>query len=239
MLSCVINPSAHKGDPRLPPTGILAVNPSDSSCLAEFSKHYQLRQHFLFNSRLYSNDFLFLAGPAVGAPMAALCLEKLIALGARNIVVYGWCGSLSPFLAAGDLFLPTSGLSEEGTSGHYPVPKDRQEDSLFHRSLLQQLQHHGHNPQQGSIWTIDAVYRETREKVERYAAQGILAVDMEYTALRTVAAFRQVDLAAVMLVSDELFHHPWTPKFSQKRFRTASATILAELCTLVQSGELQ
>jgi uridine phosphorylase len=230
MSICVINPQRGKSDPHLPPCGILAVNPADSSSFANTAKRHSLEKQFLFNAQLFSNPHFFLAGPAVGAPMATLCLEKLIALGARRVVVYGWCGSLSRKLRIGDVFVPTDGLSEEGVSRHYPAPEGWSENAL-RLCLEEDLLRMGHRPQHGPIWTTDAVYRETREKVDLYGGQGFMAVDMEYTALRAVAAFRQVSLAAAMLVSDELFHPQWTPQFLQKKFRTQSHRLLADLCS--------
>jgi purine-nucleoside phosphorylase len=94
------------------------------------------------------------------------------------------------------------------------------------------------NPKQGSIWTTDAVYRETRDKIAKYASQGIVAVDMEYAALKAVAGFRHVKFAAVMLVSDELYHQEWSPRFVQKSFRSDSKIILDRLCTLIQFIEV-
>ncbi len=169
--------------------------------------------------------------------MATICLEKIIALGATDIILYGWCGSLSPSLRMGDVFLPTSALSEEGTSSHYSQSATTFDDSLS-VVLREKLTAQGHNPKQGPIWTTDAVYRETREKVRRYSSDGILAVDMEYSALRAVASFRQVRLAAVMLVSDELYHAEWTPRFVDKSFRAASKQILAKLCALISTQEV-
>ncbi len=221
----------------MPPVGILAVNPADSSCFAELAKRYGLQKHFLFNSNLYFGNSLFLAGPAVGAPMAAICLEKIIALGATQIILYGWCGSLTPSLCIGDLFMPTSSVSEEGTSVHYQQTVAGVDDSL-QTSLLDVLTTNAISPKQGAIWTTDAVYRETREKVADYASRGIMAVDMEYCALKAVAGFRHVHLAAVMLVSDELYHQEWTPRFVQKSFRSDSKRILDRLCTLIQFSEV-
>ena len=237
MSTCLINPQRGKGEPQLPPTGVLAVNPSDASCFAALAKERLLKKFFLFNAQLYSNQNLFLAGPAVGAPMAVLCLEKLIALGARRIVVYGWCGSLSADLRVGDLFLPTAGLSEEGVSRHYPAVDGCPDDATLRLSLGEALKRYDYRAQSGPIWTTDAVYRETREKVARYGGQGIMAVDMEYTALRAVAAFRQVNLAAVMMVSDELFHPEWAPQFQYKKFRADSQRLLATLCAILSTGE--
>ncbi|WP_310599101.1 nucleoside phosphorylase [Desulfobulbus sp.] len=242
MSDCIVNPARGPKDPQLPPIGILAVNPADSVCFASLARHHGLARHALFHAQLLANSSFFLAGPAVGAPMAAICLEKLIVLGAHRILVYGWCGSLHPALAAGELFIPTGGISEEGTSGHYQTPVASSNNSL-QMALVNTVSAADEScgfkrVKQGLIWTTDALYRETREKVTRYAAQGILAVDMEYTALRSVAAFRQVDLAAAMLVSDELYHCAWSPRMHLKRFRNQSRHILEHLCSLIQCGKV-
>lgn len=222
----------------MPRLGILAVNPADGTGFADLAGRFGLRPQHLFHAQLHRNERFFIAGPAVGAPMAALCLEKLIALGARRIVVYGWCGSLHSSLRIGNLFVPTWGLSEEGTSPHYQTEDIFEEDDLRQR-LVEALSVTDHSFTVGPIWTTDAVYRETRTKVERYSAKGIMAVDMEYTALRAVAAFRRVCLAAVMLVSDELFHCQWAPSMQHKRFRTASRQVLGQLCHLLHCGAIE
>ena len=49
---------------------------------------------------------------------------------------------------------------------------------------------------------------------------------MEYAALCRVAAFRKVELTAVMLVSDELYHENWKPGFGNKLFKEKSKAIL-------------
>ena len=67
--------------------------------------------------------------------MAVLTLEKLVALGARALIVYGWCGSLNASLRIGDVLLPTWAVSDEGTSAHYPV-EGRAESHGPSRTLL-------------------------------------------------------------------------------------------------------
>lgn len=237
MDQCLINPVRSVGDPELPTIGVLALNPADSQGFASLACRFALQPHRLFHAQLYAGDDLFLAGPAVGAPMATLCLEKLIALGARQVVVYGWCGALHPNLRAEDLLLPTHGRSEEGTSAHYC--RDEEEGPVacpngsLSAALTGVLAERGIPCHQGGIWSTDALYRETRTKISQYANQGILAVDMEFTALCAVAAFRRIHLAGLMLVSDELYHPQWAPQMQYKRFRAHSRQILEQLCGLL------
>ena len=162
--------------------------------MAAYAKTAEMQRSFLFNSNLYYSEKLFLAGPAVGAPVAVMCLEKLIALGAKKIILYGWCGSLQEELRAMDVLLPTEALSEEGTSRHYQdqtqghnQDKNRQREKILasptlHTHLGNILTAADFSYQTGKIWTTDAPYRETRTKITDYAGQGIYGVDMEFSA---------------------------------------------------------
>lgn len=227
----IIEPRRNKGEPELPAAGIMAANPSDVPRLRKLAAEHSLKQHFLFHSGLYSSDHFFLAGPAVGAPMAVMCLEKLIALGAKDIILYGWCGSLVPALKALDILVPTWALSEEGTSGHYEAGDRPQPDPELRHRLAVHCRRSGRACSAGPVWTTDAPYRETRAKVQQYGAEGIVAVDMEYSALCTVAAYRGVRLAACMLVSDELWRPHWQPQYSRPEFRARSGAVLRSLCS--------
>ena len=236
MEQCIVNPVRDKRDPELPPLGIFAVNPTDAANFPALAEMYDLRQHFLFHSKLYSSDRFFLAGPAVGAPMAAMCLEKCIALGAQYVIVYGWCGAVSNVLTAGDVFLPTSGFSEEGTSRHYPGAGNFVPDTGLINKVDGALHQAAYSTKLGPVWTTDAVYRETNAKVQDYRDKGVYGVDMEYTALNAIAAFRGISLAAVMLVSDELYHKQWRPQFNWKTFRKKTKQLLADLCREADEG---
>jgi len=236
----IINPCKDKGDPELPASGLLLINPAEADAGFRSAKNRGGQQHFLFNSRLTlipentSSGSLFIAGPAVGAPMAVLSLEKLIALGARQIIVYGWCGSLSNTLRIGDVFLPTWAVSDEGTSAHYPVINRPESHTRTRQLLSEGLTDSGLTVRSGPVWTTDAPYRESIEQVRQLSEEGVLGVDMEFAALAAAAAFRNVELTAVLLVSDELWQEKWNPGFRTKGFKKKSRTILdylVDFCT--------
>ncbi|MHB1013851.1 MAG: nucleoside phosphorylase [Desulfurivibrionaceae bacterium] len=240
MSEVVVQPCRGKNEPQLPACGLLLVNPSEARQAAQLTGQNGWTRHFLFHSNLFSAPAppMFWAGPAVGAPMAVICLEKLIALGARRIIVCGWCGSLQADLGVGELVLPTRGISEEGTSGHYPVAGAVESSPRLRQALKDFFAGTGKEPREGVIWTTDGLYRETREKVVRYGKEGILAVDMECSALMQVAAFRRIELAAVMMVSDLLWQDPWQPAFQSKDFRRRSQGLVADLvqCVTTQAA---
>jgi len=239
----IINPCREKGDPDLPDIGLLCINPGDMRFLADCAKELGATSHFLFNSKLQtipalnsSQQNIFIAGPAVGASMAVLCLEKLIAIGAEKIIVYGWCGSLFPGLKTGDILIPSWGLSEEGVSVHYPINGEPASDTGIRRILADLLEKEGLRHTTAPVWTTDAPYRETQAKVREYAGRSIMGVDMEFTALTTVAAFRNIKLAAAFLVSDELSGDTWKPGFKAKNFMKKNRQVLQILFEAARAG---
>ena len=58
-------------------------------------------------------------------------------------------------------------------------------------------------------WTTDALYRETRAKVERRVAEGCLTVEMEAAAFFAVAAFRGVTFGQLLYAGDDLSGEGW------------------------------
>lgn len=192
----------------------------------------------LFNSRLYAHaeqrPGVCLAGPMVGAPYAVMIAETLIAWGARTLVFLGWCGAVSAQVAVGDLILPTRAMIDEGTSRSYLPGIDCSAPSgpLSHR-LRDLCAAEGIAVHAGPVWTTDAVFRETRDKVLSYQRRGALAVEMEASALFSVGSFRAVGTAAVLVVSDDLSTLDWRPGFKDPRFargRQTAAGIIDRLC---------
>jgi uridine phosphorylase len=232
----LIHPKIGRREKNLPGNGLLLVNPSEASLC-----HRQLRQaggepRPLFNSDLTvaAGQSFFVAGPAVGAPMAALSVEKLIALGAKRIVLFGWCGAVASSLKVGDIILPTEAKSGEGTSRYYPLPVAAAPAKNLRACLAMVFGDNNMRVQTGCVWSTDAVYREDRRMLaELNQKDKVIAVDMEFSALCTVASFRRIEFAAVLLVSDELSGAAWKPGFSSDIFLKTKAKALDVLLTAI------
>ncbi|MEW6267298.1 MAG: nucleoside phosphorylase [Thermodesulfobacteriota bacterium] len=171
---------------------------------------------------------LVLAGPMIGAPQAAMVMEILFRRGVSSFISLGWCGSLQERLRWGDIVLPDAALSEEGTSAHYPLAdgQARPDEELKSR-LASALESLGGRYTAGPVWTTDAPYRETKAVIQKHAAAGLLAVDMETSALMTVARFRRLVWAGLLVVSDELWGPSWRPGFESDEL-TAGLTAAAQ-----------
>jgi len=185
-----------------------------------------------FNSALITpfkrDRGICVAGPFIGAPYAVMLLESLIARGAKQFVVVGWCGAVTDDLNVGDILLPSSAIVDEGTSKDYKHLDAALPVSLPDQGLLDQLSGHldslGVVHQKAGIWTTDAVYRETPKKVAFFRGLGAAAVEMECSALFSVAEYRQVSLAALLVVSDSVASRIWDPGFRNKTFKQARKT---------------
>lgn len=154
--------------------------------------------------------------PGVGAPVAALVMEALIARGAETFVSVGHVGALQPDLAVGDIVLVDRALRDEGTSYHYIEPGAYVEaDSNVVAALEVAFETASATYGIGPTWTIDAPHRETRGEVERYRDEGLLTVDMEAAGVFAVAEYRGVRAGAAFTVSDVLDPDGWEPAFDE------------------------
>jgi uridine phosphorylase len=148
--------------------------------------------------------------PGVGAPLAACCLEAVIGLGGRKIVVCGGAGQLVPGFAVGHVVVPTSALRDEGTSFHYLEPgRFIEPSSAAVAAIVAELDARGVRHERGRTWTTDGLFRETRSKVQRRVEEGCLTVEMEAAALFAVAAFRGVTLGQLLYCGDDMSAPEW------------------------------
>jgi len=150
----------------------------------------------------------------VGSPAAGVMLEELVAWGARRFVSVGTAGSLRPDLPPGSLVLCVEALRDEGTSYHYSQDGARAlPDEDLTAGLAAALSRQGLEARRAVAWTTDAIYRETSLEIERHGSAGAHVVEMEASALFTIARFRNVPLAACFSVSDTLAELSWRPEF--------------------------
>lgn len=166
-----------------------------------------------------SRDLILLKSD-IGAPAAALAMEVVIAAGVRKVLMLGLAGSLSPSCPIGSCVIPTWGIREEGTSYHYLPSRTCPKPSMrFARELRDALS--DIEPKLGGVWSTDAPYRETVRKIKEYAGKGVLAADMETTAMMAVAMRRKVQFAAVLTISDLMYREKWEPAFGTMALRRA------------------
>jgi uridine phosphorylase len=223
----IICPTKEKNDPDIGPIAVMASSDVDLGTLCRRFSLSDRRTSKLMHSRLYFNGKeqghgITVVGPLIGAPYAVLILEKLIALGARTILFLGWCGSIQPDIKIADIILPNRAFSEEGTSKLYPTQGEYFEPASGTMTAIREaLVTHGTSFCEGGVWSTDAPYCETEEKARNFRKKGVLAVEMELSALFAVGRFRNVEVGGLLLVSDERHGCEWRRGFSSPRFKEA------------------
>ncbi|WAC07616.1 MAG: nucleoside phosphorylase [Thermodesulfobacteriota bacterium] len=185
-----------------------------------------------------NNTPITFAGPVMSAPVAAMVLEILIAFGARHIIGVGSCGSLDEKLRIGHLVIPENSIPDEGTSSHYPMPGKKINASPRIIKRIQSLcEAKAQTCTCGRVWTTDAPFRETPQKIKKAQQKKAIAVEMELSAFFKVGAFYGVEVGALLVVSDELFARGWNPGYGNPKFKETFVQALdIVLQVLSQSG---
>jgi uridine phosphorylase len=172
--------------------------------------------------------------PGVGAPLAAAFLDELIALGCKKFIACGGSGVLNREIAVGHVVVPSSAVRDEGTSYHYLPPSREVNASAEGVTAIEAVLKEHHVPYVvGKTWTTDAIYRETRSKMERRKSEGCIVVEMEAAAFYAVAQFRDVTFAQIVyggddISGDEWDHRGWQnqPSTRMKLFQLAAQACL-------------
>jgi uridine phosphorylase len=238
--AAIVNPVRSKNAPILGSAAVMVSSQGDLEAICRKLDRERQPSRPLFNSRLYPGEELSLVGPLIGAPYAVMLLENLVAWGVDSVLFFGWCGAISPQLATGDILLPTGAIVDEGTSPHYGVGAGQR--AVPSATLLEAVRRGFEGCRlplkEGLVWSTDAIYRETREKVAHYQSIGAMAVEMELSALFAVGCFRQVHVAGVLVVSDELSCFEWRPGFKDERFKAARSDAVAGIEQICRNLEI-
>ena len=80
----------------------------------------------------------------------------------------------------------------------------------------------------GLVWTTDAIFRETADKVSRRREEGAKIVEMEQAGCIAVAKFRGFDYGAIIYGGDDVSGSEWDGRNWQTRKGIRYA--LVELC---------
>ena len=174
--------------------------------------------------------------PGIGAPLAAALFEELIALGGRKFIACGTAGVLDSSIRSGQLLIPVEAVRDEGTSYHYlPPDKEVHPSSKALKAIEATLTNAKTSFRKVKTWTTDGIYRETRGKMEKRKNSGCSCVDMEASALFSVAEFRGVEFGQVLLAADDAGGESWDPRdcFGMGGEKEKTLQMAVEACKLI------
>jgi purine-nucleoside phosphorylase len=115
----------------------------------------------------------------------------------------GYCGGLQPEIEIGKIIIPNKARIGEGTSRYYGKTEFSTPDQQMVKRLLDVTWRYGYEPLLGEVYSIDAPLMETPDFIEELSREGILGIDMETSALFSIAEYHSKRAAAVLVVSDK------------------------------------
>jgi DeoD family purine-nucleoside phosphorylase len=167
----------------------------------------------------------------MGGPSAAIVISELIELGARRLLRVGTCGALAPGLGLGDLIIATEAIAADGTSRALGAGERVPASPALLDALADA------DARAGPVVSTDLFY-DGRGLEREWAQAGAVAVEMEAATLFALAAGREVQAAALLVVSDLVL--PARRRIGPDELRDAEARMgRAALGALSLAGERQ
>jgi purine-nucleoside phosphorylase len=154
------------------------------------------------------NNPVFLAIIRNGAALAAIDFDCLIYLGFTEFVFYGYACSLGRY-AIGDIVLLQNTFIGEGVSQFY-IGK-----CILNVATSMTLNYYVKNKLRNykidmvNCYTTEALFMETPMLIHHLECQGIECIDMESSALSSIANYRGVDVAFIFCISDAIKNYEW------------------------------
>jgi DeoD family purine-nucleoside phosphorylase len=154
----------------------------------------------------YGGEPVSVQTTGMGCPSTAIVTDELIQLGAKNLLRVGTCGGYHPEMELGDLVIATAATPQDGTvsslTGGVPYAPAAHFD-LVHASY-HAAEKSDRRPFLGPIVSADLFYDPEENPQALWHSLGVLAVEMEASAIFTLAAMRGVRAGCLLTISDAI-----------------------------------
>ena len=155
----------------------------------------------------YQGKRVSVMGSGMGIPSISIYDNELISdYGVKRLIRVGTCGAFQPDLKIGDVLLAQAVSTDSQTNrlrfGGQDYAPFASFDLLF--KVYQAAREKDIPVHVGGILSGDTFYMEPSDWWKIWADHGILAVEMESSALYTLAARFNVDALTILTVSDSL-----------------------------------
>ena len=142
----------------------------------------------------------------MGTPSLSIVVEELLRLGARRLIRVGTCGGIADGLRTGDLVIATAACPVDGATTTYlhGEPYAPAADFELTRALVDAAGDAGVEVQTGLVASVDVFYNTDDDYAKRWRERGVLAFEMEASALFFLSARAGVQAACALTVSDVL-----------------------------------
>jgi DeoD family purine-nucleoside phosphorylase len=191
----------------------------------------------------YEGKPVSVQGTGMGCPGATIVFEELIQLGCTKLMRVGTCGGLQSQHALGDLIVALTAVPADQTAMHLVNNEPHCPTAsweLIH-GAVHAAKELGQPMHVGPIVSSDVFYNPNEGQYERWSQRGVLAVEMEASALFTVAALggigkvQGVHAGCLLTVSDIVVEGVFT-RISDEELRAAVDRMTRVALATVTSG---
>src|SRR6266516_413569 len=170
----------------------------------------------------YNGKRVSVQGTGMDCPSTAIVFEELCQLGVQKLIRVGTCGGLQPHHKLGDMIVALSTVPADSTAMHLVANEPHCPTGsweLIH-GAVHAAKEIGQEMHVGPIVSSDLFYNPDEGQYERWSKRGVLAVEMEASALFTVGALRGVLAGCLLIVSDIVVEGAFT-RISDDEMRAA------------------
>lgn len=155
----------------------------------------------------YKGKRISVQGTGMGIPTTSIYVNELISeYDVKNLIRVGTCGAMQEHVHVRDVVLAQASCTDSSMNRH--VFKDYDFSPIASFSLLKSAYEKGTEKglklHVGNIFSSDMFYRDDKSVVQKMMDYGVLAVEMETTAIYSLAAKFGVNALTILTVSDHL-----------------------------------
>ena len=138
----------------------------------------------------------------MGCPSLAIVTEELVRLGAKTLLRVGTAGIVSDTVSPGDLVIANASVPQDGTTWMYLRGDPYAPTASF--AVTRALAGAAPGAHVGLIQTEDAFYATGPEDVPKLAERGVLALEMEASALFLLGKLRGIETGCILVASNRI-----------------------------------
>jgi purine-nucleoside phosphorylase len=156
----------------------------------------------------YKGKRVSVQGTGMGIPSISIYVNELIReYGVKNLIRVGSCGAIQKDIKVRDVILAMASCTDSNMNRLNFPGFDYAPCADF--ELLQKAYQAGKEKDMeikvGNVLSADVFYRDSLDLVKKLGEHGVLAVEMETTALYTLASKYGVNALSILTVSDHIF----------------------------------
>ncbi len=182
----------------------------------------------------YKGERVSVQGTGMGVPSISIYVHELIeSYGVKTLIRVGTCGAFQRGVRVRDVILAMSASTDSNVNKLRFKGIEYAPTADFHLLLkaYEKAQERGLKVHVGNVFTSDTFYGDDNQHVELLTKYGTLAVEMESTALYTLAAKFGAKALSILTVSDHLVTGELTT--AEERQTTFNQMIEVALDTII------